>query len=156
MKLSTRTRYGTRALFYLALHWGGKPLPLKEIATSQGISLHYLEHLITPLVRAGIIKSTRGVGGGVKLARHPQEVTLGEVVLLLEGSITPVACVDNPESCSQFDFCATRDVWLKMKQATDEILDSTTLQDLVERQKEKAQSVTASRLGYSGDIRYNV
>ena len=140
MKLSTRTRYGTRALLYLALHWGEEPLPLKEIAISQGISLHYLEHLITPLVRTGIIQGIRGVGGGVQLARHPQEITLSEVVLLLEGSITPVACVDNPGSCSQFDFCVTRDVWLKMKQATDEILDSTTLQDLVERQKEKRQS----------------
>jgi len=143
MKLSTRTRYGTRALLDLALHRGGKPLPLKEIAVSQSISLHYLEHLITPLVRAGIIHSTRGVGGGVKLARPPQEITLSEVVLLLEGSITPVACIDNPESCSQFDVCATREVWLKMKQAIDEILDATTLQDLVERQQEKSQTASA-------------
>ena len=143
MKLSTRTRYGTRALLYLALHRGGEPLPSKEIAISQSISLYYLERLITPLVRAGIIQSTRGVGGGVKLARHPQEITLSEILLLLEGSITPVACVDNPESCSKFDFCATRDVWLKMKQAIDEILDSTTLQDLVERQQKKSQSASA-------------
>jgi len=137
MKLSTRTRYGTRALLDLALHWGNQPVPLKDIATRQNISLHYLEHLIAPLVGAGIIRSTRGARGGVQLAMHPREIKLNEVVLLLEGAISPVECVSNPETCPRSDSCVTRDIWGKMKKAMDDILESTSLQDLVERQNQK-------------------
>ena len=139
MKLSTRARYGTRALLDLALHRGNEPVPLKDIALRQNISLHYLEHLIAPLVRAEIIRSTRGARGGVQLIKEPREVKLSEVIQLLEGSITPVECVGNPESCPRSDRCATRDVWSEMKKAMDVILESTTLQDLVERQERKGQ-----------------
>ena len=139
MKLSTRTRYGTRALLDLALHWGKESVQLKDIALRQDISLHYLEHLIAPLVGAGIIRSTRGARGGVQLIRHPREIRLSEVVQLLEGSITPAECIGNPKSCPRSDLCATRDVWSEMKKAMDAILESTTLQDLAERQKKKEQ-----------------
>ena len=143
MKLSTRAKYGTRALLDLALHWGNQPVPLKDIARRQNISLHYLEHLITPLVAAGIVASTRGPKGGQQLARHPQEVKLNEVIQLLEGSITPVECIDNPECCPHYALCVTRDIWDEMKKAIDGVLESTTLQDLVERQKKKVQSTEA-------------
>ena len=139
MKLSTRTRYGTRALLDLALHWGKESVQLKDIALRQDISLHYLEHLIAPLVGAGIIRSTRGARGGVQLIRHPREIRLSEVVQLLEGSITPAECIGNPKSCPRSDLCVTRDVWAEMKKAMDAILESTTLQDLAERQKKKEQ-----------------
>ena len=140
MKLSTRGRYGTRALLELALHHKAGPVPLKNIAQSQQIPLQYLEHLITPLVAAGIIRSTRGARGGVWLAKPPQEIKLSEVIRLLEGSIALVDCVSDPKSCPRSDFCVTRDVWGELKKVMDGILESITLQDLVERQKRKEQS----------------
>lgn len=137
MKLSTRAKYGTRALLDLAMLWGNEPVPLRSIAHRQNIPLHYLEHLITPLVAAGIVASTRGAKGGLRLARPPREVKLNEVIQLLEGSITPVECVDNPECCPRYELCVTRDVWNEMKKAIDGVLEATTLQDLVERQIKK-------------------
>jgi Rrf2 family cysteine metabolism transcriptional repressor len=138
MKLSTKGRYGLRALLDLALHQGEGLVLLKDIARRQEFSLPYLEHLIAPLVAAGVMKSTRGARGGVSLLKPPSEIKLSEVVQLLEGSITPVDCVNNPELCHRSTFCVTRDIWVEMKEAMSQVLDSTTLQDLVERQKEKA------------------
>jgi len=112
---------------------------LKNIALRQNISLHYLEHLIAPLIGAGIIRSTRGARGGVQLVKHPSEIKLSEVIQLLEGSIAPVECVNNPESCPRSDLCVIRDVWSDLKKAMGGVLESTTLQDLVERQKKKTQ-----------------
>ena len=137
MRLSTRGQYGTRALLDLALHRDEEPVPLKDIAQRQQISLQYLEHLITPLIGAGIVRSTRGARGGVCLARSPHEVRLSEVIQLLEGSIGPVECVSNPEACDRSELCVTRDVWGELKKAIDGVLESITLQDLVERQKGK-------------------
>lgn len=137
MKLSTRTRYGTRALLELALHWGKEPVLLKAIAQRQQIPLPYLEHLIGPLVQGGIVKSTRGRRGGVSLLKPPEEVILSEVIQLLEGSIIVVECIDNPESCSRSDLCVTHDIWDEVKEAISKVLECVTLQDLVERQKQK-------------------
>ena len=139
MKLSTRVQYGTRALLDIALHGGEGPVLLKDIAQRQQISLLYLAHLITPLVAAGIIRSTRGARGGVWLAKPPEEVKLSEVVQLLDGSMALVECVDDSKTCSRSDLCVTRDIWGELKQAIDGILDATTLRDLVERQKKKEQ-----------------
>ncbi len=143
MKLSTRGRYGTRALLELALHYREGPVPLKDIARSQQISLPYLEHLITPLVTAGIVLSIRGHRGGVWLAKPPEAIRLSEVIGLLEGSIALVECVNDPKYCSRSDFCVTRDIWSELKEAMDGVLESTTLQDLVERHKKKEQPESA-------------
>ena len=137
MKLSARARYGTKALLELSLHWGKGPVLLKDIAQRQQIPLPYLEHLIRPLVKEGIIKGTRGTRGGVSLLKSPKEVILSEVIQLLEGSIAPVACVDNPELYPRSDICVTHDIWAEVKKAMDRVLESTTLEDLVERQKQK-------------------
>ncbi|PIU23845.1 MAG: Rrf2 family transcriptional regulator [Chloroflexi bacterium CG_4_9_14_3_um_filter_45_9] len=142
MKLSTRGRYGTRLLLDLALYQGEEPVPLKDIAQRQQISLLYLEHLITPLIAAGIVRSTRGPRGGVLLLKPAQQIRLSEVIQILEGSIAPVTCIDNPKICPRSDLCVTRDVWGEMKNAMIQVLDSTTLQDLVERQKRKEQPGT--------------
>ncbi len=139
MKLSTRGRYGTRALLELALHQGEGPVLLRDIARRQQISLPYLEHLITPLIAAGIVRSTRGARGGVLLARPSEEIRLSEIIQLLEGSIAPSECVNNPEVCMRSGFCATRDIWSELKKAINGVLESTTLRDLVERQKRKEQ-----------------
>lgn len=139
MKLSTRGRYGLRALLDLALHQGEGLVLLKDIARRQEVSLPYLEHLIATLIAAGMVKSTRGARGGVSLLKPPSEIKLSEVVQLLEGSITPVDCVNNPALCHRSTFCVTRDIWVEMKEAMSQVLDSTTLQDLVERQKRKGR-----------------
>jgi len=143
MKLSTRGRYGTRVLLDLALHEGKGAMPLKDIAKRQQISLPYLEHLITPLVAAGIVRSTRGARGGVWLAKLPQEIKLSEVIGLFEGSIALVECVTDPKTCPRSGFCATRDVWSELKKVMDGVLESVTLQDLVERQKAKERPTEA-------------
>jgi len=140
MKLSTRGRYGLRALLDLALHQGEGLVLLKDIARRQEVSLPYMEHLITPLIAAGLVKSTRGARGGVLLLKPPAEIKLSEVVQLLEGSIAPVDCVNDPKVCHRSASCVTRDVWVEMKDAMSQVLDSTTLQDLVERQRQKGQT----------------
>jgi Rrf2 family transcriptional regulator, cysteine metabolism repressor len=137
MKLSTRARYGTKALLELSLRWGDGLVLLKDIAQSQEIPLQYLEHLIRPLVQAGIIKTIRGARGGISLLKPPREVKLSEVIQLLEGSTAPVACVDNPELYPRSVRCVTHDIWAEAKKAVDGVLNSTTLEDLVVRQKEK-------------------
>lgn len=142
MKLSTRGRYGLRALLDLAVHQGEGMVLLKDIARRQEVSLPYLEHLITPLIAAGLVRSTRGARGGVLLLKPPAEVTLTEIVLLLEGSIAPVDCVNDPKVCTRSASCVTRDVWIQIKDAMTQVLDSTTLQDLVERQRQKEQTET--------------
>jgi Rrf2 family protein len=134
MKLSTKGRYGTRALLEMAIHYGEGPLLLKDISEKQEISLQYLEHLISPLVKAGIVKTTRGFKGGVWLARPPAEINLSETTRILEGDIAPVECINNPETCTRSHTCAARDVWYEMKQAMYRVLESTTLEDLVKRQ----------------------
>ena len=137
MKLSTRGRYGLRALLDLALHDGEGLIQLKDIARRQEISLHYLEHLIAPLIAAGLVRSTRGARGGVLLVKPPSQIKLSEVIQALEGSIAPVECVRDPGLCQRSALCASRDVWSELMEAMVQVLDSTTLQDLVERQRTK-------------------
>ena len=119
MRFSTKVRYGTRALLDLARHQGEGLIPLKDIAQRQQISLHYLEHLITPLVVAGIVRSSRGYRGGVQLAKPSSEIKLSEVIRLFEGDIVPVECVDNPEVCSRSELCVARGMWAELKRAMD-------------------------------------
>ena len=141
MKLSTRGQYGTRALLDIALHQGEAPVLLRDVARRQQIPPLYLGHLISPLVGAGIIGSTRGARGGVWLARSPQEIKLSEVIQLLEGPTAPVECLNDPKFCPRFDLCVTRELWDDLKKALDRVLESVTLQGLVERQKRKEQAV---------------
>lgn len=143
MRISTRGRYGIRALLDLAMRWGQGPVQLKDIAQNQEVSLQYLEHLVRPLIAAGLVRSMRGAHGGVWLAKPPEEIKLSEVIEALVGSIAPVECVDDPKVCDRSDRCATRDVWCDLKRVMDEVLESMTLQDLVIRQKAKEQQVEA-------------
>jgi len=140
MKLSTRGRYGVRALLELAMHAGEGPISLKDIARNQEISLQYLEHLITPLLAGGLIKSTRGAKGGISLAKAPGDIRLADIIQLLEGSTAPVDCVDKPDLCNRSGTCATRDIWTDVKDAINDVLETITLEDLLKRQKRKLQS----------------
>ena len=135
--LSTKGRYGTRVLLDLALHWGEGPILLRDIAGRQEVPLPYLEHLIAPLIAGGIVKSFRGPRGGVLLAKRPEDVKLSEVVQLLEGSMSLVKCLEEPEVHSRSSLCATRDVWNEVSKAVFGVLESTTLQDLAMRQRQK-------------------
>ncbi len=148
MKISSRGKYGTRALLDLALHSSGEPVPLKDIAHRQQIPLAYLEHLIAPFINAGIVRSSRGVRGGVWLAKSPREVKLSRVIELLEGSIAPVECVSNPGECPRAGYCATRDIWSELERAMSAVLDSITLEDLAERQRRKGQPQEAGEMYY--------
>ncbi|MCD6358653.1 MAG: Rrf2 family transcriptional regulator [Dehalococcoidia bacterium] len=137
MKLSTRGRYGTRILLDLAQHQGDNPIPLKDIARRQNLSLSYLERLITPLTSAGIIRSTRGPRGGISLMESPQDIKISSIIRLLEGSLSPSDCVNNPCVCSRSSTCAARNLWEDVDRAITSVLESWTLQDLVKTQNEK-------------------
>jgi Rrf2 family cysteine metabolism transcriptional repressor len=137
MKISTKGRYGTRALLELAMRDSNEPMLLRNIAKKQDISLAYLEHVISPLIAGGILRSTKGPKGGISLNKKPSDIKLSDVIRLLEGSVAPADCVDNPDICDRADTCVTRDVWCEMKKAMDTILDKTTIQDMVDRQNEK-------------------
>jgi Rrf2 family protein len=140
MRLSTRADYGTRALLDLANCWGNGPTLLKHVSKRQEIPLLYLQRLITPLISGGIVRSTRGAGGGVSLAKAPHDIRLNEVIHLLEGSIAPLECVDHPDMCDRSESCVLRDTWSAANEATNEVLESTTLQDLLDRQTSKRQT----------------
>lgn len=137
MKISTKGRYGTRLLLDLALHIDEERVLLKDIAQRQDISLLYLERLVSPLVAAGIVRTTRGPRGGVSLAKSPEQIKLSEVINLLEGSTAPVECINDPMVCDRSGICATRDIWDELKKKTDSVLESITIKDLVERQNQK-------------------
>lgn len=137
MRLSTKGRYGTRALLDIAIQSDNNPVPLKDIAARQEISVQYLEQLIGPLISAGIARSVRGSKGGITLAKPPEAITLREVIRALEGAVGPTACTTDLETCPRSDVCAVREVWKELGEAMNEVLESTTLLDLVERQKRK-------------------
>ncbi len=124
MKLSARGCYGTRALIERARRWKQGPTPLKGIAHSQKTSLPYLARLVSPPIAAGLVRSTRGVHGGIWLARPPHEVKLAEVIRLFEGPVSPRECVAGPDGCPQSDVCAARDVWAELGKAIHGLLAS--------------------------------
>lgn len=135
MKLSTRSRYGTRLILDMAQHFGKAPIQLGEIARRQQISLKYLEQIIRPLKNANYIKSFRGSKGGHVLTRSPGEITVGEVVALLEGSSYLTHCAIDPERCDRIDMCLTRFVWIEASKAMFDRLNRITFADLLESGK---------------------
>ena len=135
MKLSTRTRYGIRAILELAKNDGNGPLQIKTIAQHQDISVKYLEQLMTILKSSGFVRSIRGSKGGYLLARAPNEIRLNEVFNCLEGLVTTVDCVRDSHYCQRTADCVTRQVWTQVQNAIKNVLQSITLQDLVDRTK---------------------
>ena len=124
----------------VALNSDGGPVLLRDIAKRQDISAQYLEHLVAPLIRAGILRSIRGARGGIVLAKPPEEIGLSRVIEVLEGSVAPVECVDNAALCARSDECVTRDVWVEIKAAVVGVLEPLSLKDLMDRQRAKAPS----------------
>lgn len=130
MKLSTKGRYGVKAMVDLAIHHGTKPISIKSISERQNISEYYLEQLFSTLRKSGLIKSIRGARGGYVLNRAPEEITVAEVMYVLEGPIEISDCLENA-SCSNMECCATRLLWERVKDSLDSVLKSTTLSDMV-------------------------
>ena len=131
MKLSTRSRYGTRILVDLARHNDQGPVQIGEISKRQDISVKYLEQLIRPLKQANLVESVRGPKGGHMLVKKPEDITLGQIVRLFEGQSDLVECVSNPEKCNMADDCQVRLAWRDATQVLYEKLDSTTIADLM-------------------------
>jgi Rrf2 family iron-sulfur cluster assembly transcriptional regulator len=135
MRLSTRSRYGTRLMSDMAEHYGAGPVNLANVAQRQGISVKYLEQIIIPLKKANFVKSLRGPKGGYVLARPPEDITVGEIVALLEDGASLVECSDNTAVCQRAATCTTRLLWKEAAEAMFRELSSITLADLVRRSK---------------------
>ncbi|MBD5465047.1 MAG: Rrf2 family transcriptional regulator [Lachnospiraceae bacterium] len=139
MKISTKGRYALRLMLDLALHDTGEPVRIKEISIRQNISDKYLEQIVSVLNKAGMVKSIRGPQGGYRLARAPEQYTVGSILRLTEGSLAPVSCLeDEPNECPRQEQCATLFLWQKLNDAISGVVDTITLADLVEWQQEKA------------------
>lgn len=134
MKVSTKGRYGIRALVDLAVYGCKNHVTLRSIAERQNISESYLERLIAELRKAGIVKSIRGAYGGYKLSQSPDRIIIGEVLRVLEGSLAPVDCVieNNTEKCKNHEDCMTRILWKKIRDSINGVIDKMTLQDLID------------------------
>jgi len=139
MKLSTKGKYGVRAVFEIARHYGKGPISIKEIAERQGISFSYLEQILHKLGKAGLIGSVRGPAGGYLLARKPSELTIGDIVRVLEGPIALSHCLEPGDSadCYQADDCVARMVWAKVGAKIEEALDSISFHDLLQQHQKE-------------------
>ena len=137
MRLLTRTSYGIRAILQLAENHGKRPLQIKAIARQQDISVKYLEQVIAILKSAGFVRSIRGPKGGYVLAKPPNQIKLNDVFTALEGPITTVECTKDENYCSRAADCVTRQVWTEVQKAIINVLESLTLQNLVDRAKDK-------------------
>jgi len=146
MKLSTKGKYGVRALFEIARNYGKGPLAIKEIAGRQQISLSYLEQILHRLGKAGIIESVRGPHGGYELARKPADLTIGDVVRALEGPIALSHCLEpGVTGCYQADDCVARMVWSRVGEKIEEALDSITFEQLLRQYPGRLREYAAPR-----------
>lgn len=138
MNITTRGKYGVKAMFELALRYGNGPVPLRQVAEQQRLPEHYLEQLMAPLRKAGLVRSVRGAQGGYMLGRDPREITVGDILRVLEGPVTPVDCAaDDPEAyayCPDGESCIVRGVWLRIRDAVNAVVDGITLAELREQE----------------------
>ena len=131
MRFSSKEEFGLRAMAELASHYGEGPVPLSEVASSQGIALDTLEQIVAPLRRAGLLVSTRGASGGYELGHPPAEVTVADVLQALEGQLVPIPCLDEaPSRCERAKGCMARPVWALVRDRLVETLDHMTLADV--------------------------
>ncbi len=140
MKLSTRVRYGIRAVLELAENYGRGPIQTRIIAANQDISVKYLEQLLATLRSAGIVRSLRGARGGYVLAKPPNEIMLSDVFVAFEGTVATVECVISRDYCGRSADCMARQIWLEVQQAIMNVLESKTLQDMVEQTQQRKSS----------------
>lgn len=138
MRISTKGRYALRLMLDLAMNGEDSVIRIKDIAARQEISDKYLEHIISILNKAGYVRSVRGPQGGYSLKKKPEEYTVGMILRLTEGSLAPVPCVEEDALCCEREGeCATVEVWKRLNQAVNDVVENMTLADLVEIQKSK-------------------
>ena len=138
VKISTKGRYALRLMLDLAVHGGdGLPVSLKDVSRRQQLSDKYLEQIVTPLSKAGLVRSMRGAGGGYLLTRRPEEYTVGEILRPLEGDLAPVECATDADFCERCGECVTVELWREIRRAVSQVVDRTTLADLVERYEDR-------------------
>ncbi|WP_043933982.1 cysteine metabolism transcriptional regulator CymR [Bacillus sp. EB01] len=130
MKISTKGRYGLTIMIELAKKHGEGPISLKAIAQANDLSEHYLEQLVAPLRNAGLVKSIRGAYGGYLLSKEPAQITAGDIIRVLEGPITPVEGMEDEEP-------AKRELWIRIRDAIRDVLDSTTIEDLANHSEDQ-------------------
>ena len=141
MKISTKGRYAVRVMLDLAAHNTGEYIKVKNIAERQDLSEKYLEQIISILNKAGYVKSVRGAQGGYRIVGNPANYTVGMILRLTEGSLSPVACLDGPENeCERCDTCDTLAVWKDLEAAINNVVDHVTVADLLERQQQRMES----------------
>lgn len=139
MKISTKGRYALRFMLDLAANSEGRYVPLKEISARQGISLKYLEQIVSQFGKLGMLESVRGPQGGYRLAKQPKDYTIGEILRYAEGELAPVACLEQGiNTCPRQAECVTLPFWKGLYQVITEYVDSVTLEDLLEQQKERS------------------
>jgi Rrf2 family cysteine metabolism transcriptional repressor len=136
-KLSTKCRYGTRAILEIAKCYGLGPIKRKSIALSQGVSQAYLVNILISLKNSGFIDAVRGAQGGYVLKRPPSKIVLFDIVQALEGSLAPVECLENKNACDRIASCKSRTVWKELMEAQKKVLCSVTLQDILDRKESK-------------------
>lgn len=135
MKLSTKGKYGLKAMFELALSSNGEPVSLKYIAKKQGISDQYLEQIFSILKKAGLVKSVRGAQGGYYISKEASEITVADILKVLEGDMAFTECLLDKDLCENFDSCAMKYVWAKIKESIEEVTNSISLQDMIDDYK---------------------
>ncbi|KIX15799.1 RrF2 family transcriptional regulator [Dethiosulfatarculus sandiegensis] len=135
MKISTRGRYGVRALLELAMQESNWPVALKTLAEKQDISVKYLEQLLIPLKGADLVKSVRGARGGYMLARPASQIVMHDILRALEGPLAVVECVDNPNDCGRVSQCVVHELWEEMSRLVRDYLNGITLEELAHRQQ---------------------
>lgn len=144
MKVFTKGRYALRLMVDLALHAQNRYVPLKEIAARQDISDKYLEQIVIQLNKAGYLKSIRGAQGGYALTKDPSEYTVGMILRLMEGSLSPVPCIEeNAVPCPRMKECHTIGLWIKLKHAIEDVVDNYTIADLAQKTPETDDEVIA-------------
>lgn len=132
MKISTRSRYATRAMLEIARNYGAGPVKRREITERQQISPHYLENILISLKSHGLIEAVRGTRGGFTLRKPPESIPMFDIITALEGSIVPVPCVDNPKACDKTSFCLARKFWIELHETQAKLLKETTLRSLLD------------------------
>ena len=137
MRLSTRSRYAIRALLDLAMHIDQGPTLVREIAEREDISVRYLEQLLLPLKAAGIVRATRGANGGFTLAKKPSEISLHDIIKIMEGSTGFTECADDKGICPRANTCVLRDSWVEVTEAANKVMEATSLQVMVDKQNLK-------------------
>jgi Rrf2 family transcriptional regulator, iron-sulfur cluster assembly transcription factor len=151
MKLSTRSRYGTRILLELSRRGVETPVQVSQISKKQGIPVKYLEQLLRILKQAGLVTSVRGPKGGHIMTKRPSEITLGQLVRLFEGQTELVVCISEPEKCNMSDDCRVRLTWMKATEALYEILDATTIEDVMQTNPAEVSLHTSESSALTGN-----